>query len=241
MCAVCRHPDRIAIEAALQAGRPLRSLAADYRGLNKSTLGRHRKECMPGAPTVTSTAALAPIPDETRARPAARLRTRPADEAQRLDIALRMTARGCTRVDIARALNVHPSTVGEIIRRATNNAVELVRSQTVEELVAQHRAERHARVQALHTVLAVATQRGDARIIMDVTRELRHEAKEDREWMRELGAFDSYRTHVAPHRDRPAGQEGLEIMQEALREMVTAFGALDPDERQSPGPAWTTH
>lgn len=140
-----------------------------------------------------------------------------------------MKARGCTRADIARAINVSPGHVAEIIRRATDNAVERVRSETVEELVAQHRAERHARVQELHAVLAVATLRNDARIIIDVTRELRHEAKEDREWMRELGAFDSYRTHVAPHRDRPGGQEGLEIMQEAFREIVEYWSALDPD------------
>ncbi|WP_143079745.1 hypothetical protein [Bosea lupini] len=211
--------------------------------MNKSTLGRHRTSCVTGEPAGTPVATGCTPPPEAapQTTPIVRHRTRPIDEAQRLDIALRMKARGCTRADIARAIGVSPGHVGEIIRRATDNAVELVRSQAVEELVAQHLAERHARVQALHAVLAVATLRNDGRTIMDVTRELRHEAKEDREWMRELGAFDSYRTLVAPRRDRPAGQESLEIMQEALREMVTAVGALEPDERLSPGPAGTTH
>ncbi|RDJ21996.1 hypothetical protein DWF00_27130 [Bosea caraganae] len=242
MCIVCRHPDRIAIEAALEAGRSLRAVAADYPGLNRNSLHRHRTEHMTSAPTGEAAASIPnTAPQSFPAPPTVRRRTRPIDEAQRLDIALRMKARGCTRADIARALNVHPSTVGEIVRRATDNAVERVRAQTIEELVSEHRAERHARVQALHAVLDGATLRNDARTIVEVIRELRHEAKEDREWMRELGAFDRFRVHVAVDRDKAPGQEGAEFMQEALREMVTAFGSLDPDERLSLAPAGPAH
>lgn len=182
--------------------------------------------------SVQSGEAIAPgcnaAPQSIPAAPSVRRRTRPIDEAQRLDIALRMKARGCTRADIARALAVHPSTVGEIIRRATDNAVERVRSETVEELVAQHRAERHARVQALHAVLAVATLRNDARTIMDVTRELRHEAKEDREWMRDLGAFDRFRIPTEDDRQLSQGRNGNDLI-EMFREVVSSAFSADDD------------
>lgn len=238
MCAVCHHPDRIAIEAALQAGRPLRSLAADYPGLNKSTLGRHRKEHMAGASVTAPAPSVAP--QETPTLPAVRRRTRPIDEAQRLDIALRMKARGSTRADIARALNVHPSTVGEIMRRATENAVERVRTQTVEELVTEHRAERHARVQALHALLSDATLRNDARTSLDVLRELRHEAKEDREWMRELGGFDRYRltTEARAQASRSQADDDLISM---FKELVTSLAPPNAEEGPSLTPTGTTH
>lgn len=230
MCQVCRHPDRIAIEAALQAGRPLRALAADYPALNKSTIGRHRKACLAGATAGTSFAPGCNSDGEAAPLSLPRVRhgTRPIDETQKLDIALRMRARGCTQLEIARALNIDPSTVREIIRRATDNAIERVRSETVEELVAQHRAERDSRMQTLHAVLDVATRCNDVRTIVEIARELRHEAKENREWMRELGAFDRYRVLAAAH--HAPRDIGIEIMQEGLREMAEYWAGLKRKE-----------
>jgi len=39
-CTVCAHPDRSAIDAALEGGRPLRRIAAAY-GVSKTALHRH--------------------------------------------------------------------------------------------------------------------------------------------------------------------------------------------------------
>ena len=41
-CTVCVHPDRSAIDAALEAGHPLRGIAAAY-GVSKTALHRHRQ------------------------------------------------------------------------------------------------------------------------------------------------------------------------------------------------------
>ncbi len=40
-CTVCTHADRLAIEAELEAGQPLRDIAAAY-GTSKAALHRHR-------------------------------------------------------------------------------------------------------------------------------------------------------------------------------------------------------
>ena len=149
-----------------------------------------------------------------------------------------MKARGCTRSEIALALNVHPSTVGDIIRRATDNAIERVRSETVEELVAQHRAERHGRVQALIAVLDSAKLRNDARTIIEVTRELRHEAKEDREWMRELGAFDRYRLSLK-ERQQADPNSSDESLIEMFKEMVRS--STSPNREENFDPSGTAH
>lgn len=225
MCAVCRHPDRIAIEAALSAGRALRSLAADYPDLNKSTLGRHRKQCMTGTSPATPVAPSCNAAPQNVAFTARR--APPVEEAQRLDIALRMKARGCTRADIARALNVHPSTVGEIIRRATDNAVERVRSETVEELVAQRQAERDARARKLALLQERAELRGDVRTQLDVLRHQLAEDREEREWIRELGAFDRFRIPTEEDRRRSQNRTGGDLI-DMFREVVA--GALSGDD-----------
>lgn len=219
MCAVCRHPDRIAIDAALSAGRALRSLAADYPNLNKSTLGRHRKQCMTDASLDVSVAPGSNVAPQNTAT--IRRRTRPIEEAQRFDIALRMKARGCTRADIARALDVHPSTVGEIIRRGTDNAVERVRSETVEELVAQRQAERDARARKLAHLQERAELRGDVRTQLDVLRHQLAEDREQREWMRELGAFDRFRIPTEEDRRRTQNRTGGDLI-DMFREVVSA-------------------
>ncbi|WID98152.1 hypothetical protein QO058_07890 [Bosea vestrisii] len=165
------------------------------------------------------------------------------DEAQQLDIALRMKARGCTRSDIARAIGVHPSTVGEIIRRATDNAVERVRSETVEELVAQHRAERDARARALARLQAQAEVRGDVRTQLDVLRHQLAEDKESREWMRELGAFDHFRIHTLAERQQRDGNSTDDLIG-MFRELVTSCLSLDDgtDLKELPhAPTGTTH
>jgi hypothetical protein len=39
-CTICAHPDRSAIDTAVEAGRPLRGIAAAY-GVSKTSLHRH--------------------------------------------------------------------------------------------------------------------------------------------------------------------------------------------------------
>lgn len=45
-CRLCEHPDRGAIDAALAAGQPLRSVSARYRGMSPREVQRHRDECL---------------------------------------------------------------------------------------------------------------------------------------------------------------------------------------------------
>lgn len=242
MCSVCRHPQRDAVEAALSSGRPLRALSADYPGLSKSALDRHRKRCAASHATVA--------PGFTATVPAVRRRSRPLiDEAERLDQALRMTAQGYSRRDVAQALTVHPSTVSELTARAKAAALERVRSETVEGLIVQRMAERNARVRGLHGILDDAIRRGDVRTQIEVHRELRHEGKEDREWMRDLGAFGRYRIPTAHEQEiaseRSRGNDlqrsAIELFEEIGRVMVELDSR--PEEarlmgRQS-GPAGT--
>lgn len=152
-----------------------------------------------------------------------------------------MKARGCTRAEIARAIKCSPSHVGEIIATATRKAITEARSQTVDELLAEHRAERHARVQALHALLQDATCSGDRRTRIEALRELRHEAKEDRELMDKLGVFDWSMANARARVEKPPGQEGLEIIQEALRELVEDLGAFRPEGELSSIPTGATH
>lgn len=181
---------------------------------------------MAGAPPPPSTAsAEGPTPSLI-----VRRRTRAiTDEAERLSIALRMKARGCTRAEMARALNLHPSTVAEIVRRASDNAIERVRSETVEELVAQRRAERDMRAQKLTAILEQAELRRDVRTQLDALRELRQEGKEDREWMRELGAFDRYRIPTIADRDKAISEHSSKDLLDAVREFATMLASGDSD------------
>lgn len=236
MCIVCRSPQRLAVEAYLRAGtKSLRAIEADFPALNRNSLSRHHRMHMTGAPAGTPFARGCNGEDQAapQSTTTVRRRTRPVtDEEGRLRAVTLMRARGCTHAEIARALGgIHPSTVREVISRANRNALEQVRSDTVEELVAQHRAERHARVQELTAIIEDAKQRNDVSTRLSALRELRHEAKEDREWMERLGAFDHYRLHTADHRDKMPGQEGLDVMHEAFREIADAIGSLDNDSR----------
>lgn len=232
MCIVCRSPQRLAVEARLRAGNSLRAIEAEFPSLNRNSLSRHNRMHMTDAPVGTPVATgCTPSSDAApQNTPTVRRRTRAVtDEEGRLRAVTLMRARGSTHAEIARALGgIHPSTVREVISRAKRNALEQVRSDTVEELVAQHRAERHARVQELTAIIEDAKQRNDVSTRLAALRELRHEAKEDREWMEKLGAFDIYRVHVADHRDKRPGQEGLETLHDALREMADAFGSPEP-------------
>lgn len=118
-----------------------------------------------------------------------------------------MKARGCSRAQIGRALGISPNSVTDVLSRANAAALERVRSDTVEDLIVQRRAERDSRAQRLHAILERAEQRGDIRTQLDVLRELRHESKEDREWMRELGAFDSFRVPTIKEQDQQQGSD----------------------------------
>jgi len=189
MCSVCRHPLRIAIEAALATGRPLRSVAADYPGLSKSALDRHRKRCAVShacAPPVAPGCNSAPAPIRRRSRPL-------TDQAERFAIALRMRVRGSTNREIAHALGITPNSVSELIARAQAAELSRVRTETVEDLLIQLRSSRDLRRRELGEVLERARGRREDPLIISIVRELRHEAKEDRELMRDLGAFDSFK------------------------------------------------
>ena len=222
MCRVCANANRIAIDAALQSGRPLRAVAADYPGLSKSALDRHRKRC---GGLVADVAPESTVTSASPAIQAVRRRSRPqTDEAERFAIALRMKARGCGRAEIGRALNIHPSTVTDLLSRANAAALERVRSETVEDLIVQRRAERDARAQKLHAILETAELRGDVRTQLDALREMRHEAKEDLAWMTALGAFDRFRVPTMQEQDSEQASDLSRYAREFLEQSATLFG-----------------
>lgn len=234
MCAICHHPHRDAIEAALEAGRPPRAVAADYPDISKSALDRHRKRCAGTAPTSSpTTTTVTPLTVRRRTRAQ-------TDEAERFAIALRMKARGCSRSEIGRALSIHPSTVTDLLNHANAAALERVRSETVEDLIVQRRAERDTRAQKLAVLLERAELRGDVPTQISVLRELRHEGKEDREWMEALGAFDHYRI---PSMQEQAEQRGGDLSRDArdLLEGVAALFGSGPEIDILPEPNGTAH
>lgn len=251
MCAVCRHPDRNAIEAALQAGRPLRSLAVDYPGLNKSSLGRHRKDCMAAAPAGPlgapgCTAPQEPAPEvilevAPHNRPAVRQRTRPkTDEEARLRTVMLLRAEGRTYVEIARRLGVHSSTVRELIARANAGALERVRAQTVEVLVAQYMVERQDRARNLARLQEQAEARNDIRTQIDIERLKLAEAREHREWLGSVGAFDHFRipTEDEQQHSRRNGSDLIDMFRDVVER---ALWSDETDDELSLGPAGTTH
>jgi len=234
---VCAHANRIAIDAALQSGRPLRTVAADYPGLSKSALDRHRKRC---GCLVADVEPDRTVASASPALQAVRRRSRPqTDEAERFAIALRMKARGCGRAEIGRALNIHPNTVTDLLNRANAAALERVRSETVEDLIVQRRAERDARAQRLHAILERAELRGDVRTQLDALRDLRHESKEDREWMRELGAFDSFRVPTMQEQDLQQGSDLSRYAREFLEQSARLLAA-DPETDICPATGGTS-
>jgi hypothetical protein len=55
-CTVCVHPDRSAIDAALEAGHPLRGIAAAH-GVSKTALHRHYHHLLAGAEALEKSSA----------------------------------------------------------------------------------------------------------------------------------------------------------------------------------------
>lgn len=141
-----------------------------------------------------------------------------------------MAAQGYSRRDIAQALSVHPSTVSELTARAKAAALERVRSETVESLIVQRMAERNARTRELHAILDEAKRRGDVRTQIDVLRELRHEGKEDREWMRDLGAFGRYCIPTVHEQEIEREQSKDSDLQRLAVEFIEGVGRFARDE-----------
>lgn len=236
MCLVCRHPLRVAIEASLSTGTPLRAVAADYPGLSKSALDRHRKRCAappaPASPVATGcNPTLTPI----------RRRSRPlTDQAERFAIALRMRARGSTNAEIGHALKITPNGVSELIARAQAAELSRVRAETVEDLLIQLRSSRDLRRRELGKVLERATARGDDVLIVSIVRELRHEAKEDREMMRDLGAFDSFKVPTMQEQESRQAQNRDGSLSRAAGKFfddLERFFAMGVDDPPLPPPS----
>ncbi len=55
-CTVCAHPDRSAIDAALEAGHPLRRIAAAH-GVSKTALHRHHHRLLAAAEALEKSSA----------------------------------------------------------------------------------------------------------------------------------------------------------------------------------------
>jgi len=236
MCSVCRHPLRIAIEAALATGRPLRSVAADYPGLSKSALDRHRKRCAvshASAPPVAPGCNSAPAPIRRRSRAL-------TDQAERFAIALRMRVRGSTNAEIARALGITPNSVSELIARAQAAELSRVRTETVEDLLIQLRSSRDLRRRELGEVLERARVCRDDPLIISIVRELRHEAKEDRELMRDLGAFDSFKVLTMQEQESRQAQNRDGSLSRAASKFfddLESFFAMGVDDPPLPPPS----
>jgi len=133
---------------------------------------------------------------------------------------------GRTHAEIASRLGIHPSTVREVISRANANALERVRARTVEELVAQQMVERQARARNLARLQEQAEARGDVRTQIDIERLKLAEAREHREWLGALGAFDHFRIRTHEDREQSDGRSPDDLISMAKQ----LFGALAADD-----------
>lgn len=249
MCIVCRSPQRLAVEADIRAGKSLRAIQADFPTLNRNSLSRHHRMHMTGAPVAAPSPS--PAPQNTPAAPVVRHRTRPhIDDESRLRSVMLLRAEGRTHAEIAGRLGLHPATVREFISRANAHALERVRAQTVEELVAQHMIERQARARNLSHLQEQAEARGDIRIQLDIERLKLAEAREHREWLGALGGFDHFRIKTHDERQESDGRSPDCLISMAKQlfgalaadDPVAALAALDDDAPAIvPGPAGTTH
>lgn len=177
-----------------------------------------------GAPTGTpvATGCIPPPEAAPQTSPTVRHRTRPQnDDESRLRTVLLLRAEGRTYAEIARRLNINPSTVREDIGRANAKAVERVRAQTVEELVAQHMVARQARARNLARLQEQAEARNDVRTQLEVAKIRMAEDREHREWMDKLGAFDRFRIPTEDDRRHTHERNGGDLI-DMFREVVTS-------------------
>jgi len=220
----------------LATGRPLRSVAADY-GVSKSVLDRHRRQCA-ASPAMPPLAApelnnRAPAPIRRRSRPL-------TDQAERFAIALRMRVRGSTNAEIAHALGITPNSVSELIARAQAAELSRVRAETVEDLLIQLRSSRDLRRRELGEVLERARVRRDDPLIVSIVRELRHEAKEDRELMRDLGAFDSFKVPTMQEQENRQVHSRDGDLARSARQLFADLEALALLDLDAPPPSHGT-
>lgn len=152
-----------------------------------------------------------------------------------------LRAEGHSCVEIARRLSLHPSTVREDINRANANAVERVRAQTVEKLVAEHMLQRQARARDLSRLQEQAEARNDVRTQLDIARLKLAEDREHREWLDKLGAFDRFRLPTEDDRRHTHERKGDDLI-DIFREVVTsALLSGEMDDELLPSSAGTTH
>lgn len=137
-----------------------------------------------------------------------------------------MRVRGSTNAEIAHALGITPNSVSELIARAQAAELSRVRAETVEDLLIQLRSSRDLRRRELGEVLVRAKARGDDQLIVTIARELRHEAKEDRELMRDLGAFDSFKVPTMQEQESRQAQSREGDLARSARQFLTDIEAL---------------
>ncbi|BCB17929.1 hypothetical protein OCUBac02_08230 [Bosea sp. ANAM02] len=229
MCIVCRSPQRLAAEARLRAGTSLRAIEAEFPALNRNSLSRHNRMHMTDAPagTPATTGCAAISKDPPQNAPAVRHRTRPQTDAEsRLRTVMLMLDDGYTYSEIARHLNIHPSTAREVIVRAERHAVERVRAQTVDKLVAQRDIARQARARNLARLQEQAEARNDVHTQLDIAKIRLTEERLQMDWMDKLGAFDHFRIKTHEEHQRSEGHSPDDLIGMAKQ----LFGALAADD-----------
>lgn len=138
--AIADRPDRAEIDAALDAGTSLRSIALTY-GISKTTLIRYRDSRQPqpdAAPVVRVRSRPAPQPpDAMEPAPCSpeECEHLPPTEAKLREVAL-LLAQGHSREEIAARYRVSAGTVTDWHRKIKENGTALVQTVTAENIVA---------------------------------------------------------------------------------------------------------
>lgn len=224
---IAERPDSEDIDAALDAGTSLRSIALSF-GISKTTLIRYRdsRHALPSTtPTIRVRSRVHPEavpPDDAHETIAAQRcageqhDNLPPTEAKLREVA-KLLAQGFSREEIAARYRVNPSTVTDWHRKIKENGVALVQTVTAENIVATLLANSQQR-SAMLARIAHRAEISAPRIAIAAADGLRKEDQHIAAMADTLGILDRF-----PVRGREE-QEDPDSLPNMFREMIRQLG-----------------
>jgi transposase-like protein len=238
---IAGHTDRDQIDALLDAGASLRSIALTH-GVSKTTLIRYRdsRQLQPDAPLVARVRTRPCSAPQLQEAPCAPEETAPCGpeeecdhlsptEARLRDVAS-LLAEGRSREEIAARYNVTAGTVTDWHRKIKDSGTALVRTVTAENVVATLLANREQRSAALWRI-ANRTEIAAPRVAIAALDGLRKEDQHIAAMADTLGVLNRF---PAQGQDEHDGPDSLPNMfREMFREASTLIRG-EPGEEDSP-------
>lgn len=263
-CSICGHPEREAIDAALVAGIPLRTVAARYR-VGKSALARHKEHIdRPATPT--------PATVRQRARPVADQVANgdqvppchsvdaptppcdnadvltgelvadddvPADEA-RLRATVRLSLAGRTQREIGARFGVGERTVRRWLHQARRERLDRFRSTSADDMLSSM-LDRLTMLEAetIH-VQDAATAAGTVKLALEALRQRRGLVRDLAIIGEKVGLWENYKFVPPADRDDPHAAIA-ERLRQGVTELVSLFlpapdGTIPADVLDVPTP-----